>query len=183
MSPACIAQFFGSAVSFSTSEFAHAAPMTAGNHAIANAMRTHRLSTIFVFIGPPKVMRLFSHAASKKSAEEIRTHATIFSFAPRLDKVNLICTICREHFVVSCRTSSNVHLQHGSQGAPRGLACRSRLQSCCYAELLRLDSATHLLMHRSGDHGDRANLAVGLAADQNAFGLGAPAQSGRSRAP
>src|SRR5262249_37384773 len=46
MSPACIAQFLGSAVSFSTSGFAHTAAGTNGNH--ANAKRTHGLLTIVI---------------------------------------------------------------------------------------------------------------------------------------
>src|SRR6266496_278903 len=55
MSPACIAQFLGSAVSFSTSEFANAAPGHASSHAEASAPKIHEL---FDFIRPPRVIAL-----------------------------------------------------------------------------------------------------------------------------
>src|SRR5689334_25295859 len=55
MSPACIAQLLGSAMSFSRSAFAHAAAGAAATTATVNAWCNHALPTLF--IRPPPVNR------------------------------------------------------------------------------------------------------------------------------
>src|SRR4029078_4057562 len=74
MSPACIAQLLGFAMSFSRSPFAHAATGAAATTATVNARCNHALPTLF--IRPPPVNR-----RNRTTGPQ--------SFVPPLNKVNL----------------------------------------------------------------------------------------------